>query len=117
MRVETVAEVLVRAGAVAFADGARGVDEGPDGQADAEGDEGFFFEATGELLPAVFIEEFTEMVVSWGESAESIAGETYLSRSKEEGRGASDILNWNQRQGRYPELSVIRSCQVQYPEA
>ena len=40
-----------------MADGTRGVVEGPAGQSDAEGDEGFFFEAAGELLPAVFVEE------------------------------------------------------------
>ena len=66
MRVEAVAEVLVRAGAVALAHGTRGVEEGPAGQADAEGDEGFFFEAAGELLPAVFVKEIAGMVVSWG---------------------------------------------------
>ncbi len=60
MGIETVAEELVGAGAIALADGSAGVVEGPAGQGDAEGDEGFFFEAAGEFLPAIFVVEISE---------------------------------------------------------
>lgn len=91
MRIESVAEELVCAGAITLADGAAGVVKGPAGYGDAEGDEGFFFEATGEFLPAVF---FKEIAGEWSVEvpcAREIDGETHA--SKEEGRGASDILD------------------------
>ena len=59
MRIETVAEELVCAGAITLADRASSIEEGPAGYAYAEGDEGFFFEATGELLPAIFFKEIS----------------------------------------------------------
>ena len=96
MRVEAVAEELVRAGAIALPDGAAGVVEGPAGYGDAEGDEGFFFEATGELLPAVF---FVKIAGTWSAEVRlrGIDWQTHGSLSKEEGRGASDILDWECR--------------------
>lgn len=66
MRIETVAEELVCAGAIALADGAAGVVEGPAGHGDAEGDEGFFFEAAGEFLPAVFVKEIARQCLAEG---------------------------------------------------
>lgn len=60
MRIETVAEELVCAGAITLADGAAGVVESPAGYGNAQGDEGFFFEATSELVPAVFFVEISE---------------------------------------------------------
>ena len=59
MRIETVAEELVCAGAIALADGAGGIVEGPAGYGDAKWDEGFFFETAGEFLPAVLIIEIS----------------------------------------------------------
>lgn len=44
---------------VAFAHGAGGAGEGPDGYADAEGDERFFADAAPELLGAIFVVEVT----------------------------------------------------------
>lgn len=92
MRIETVAEELVCARAVTLTDGAAGVVEGPAGYADAKGDEGFFFKATGEFLPAVFLEEIS---TTWSaeDNLRRIDSETHVSLSKEEGRGASDILD------------------------
>ena len=93
MRIETVAEELVCPCAIATTDGAAGVVEGPAGYGYAKGDEGFFFEATGEFLPAVLFEEISR---GWS------AGYVYVSRpvwtrlspSKEEGRGASDMVDY-----------------------
>lgn len=79
MRVEAVAEELVRAGAIALPDGAAGVVEGPAGYGDAEGDEGFFFEATGELLPAVF---FVKIGVAVERGGEGCVGHFGLGVSK-----------------------------------
>ena len=42
---------------VAFAHGAGGADDGPDGEGAAEGDEGFFADAADELLGAGFVVE------------------------------------------------------------
>lgn len=91
MRIESVAEELVCAGAITLADGAAGVVEGPAGYGDAEGDEGFFFEATGEFLPAVFFKEIAGQWSADDTLRTGIDGETHA--SKEEGRGASDILD------------------------
>jgi hypothetical protein len=44
---------------VAGADGARGTEESGTGEDASEGDEGFFFDTAGELLPAVFFVEIT----------------------------------------------------------
>lgn len=92
MRIESVAEELVCAGAITLADGAAGVVKGPAGYGDAEGDEGFFFEATGEFLPAVF---FKEIGIERG--GERCVGHLGLGMSK-------------MGRGRYQELWVMRSC-------
>jgi len=42
---------------VAFAHGAGGADDGPDGEGAAEGDEGFFADAADEFLGAGFVVE------------------------------------------------------------
>lgn len=60
MRIETIAKKLVCAGAITLADRTSSIEEGPAGYADAEGDEGFFFEAAGELLPSIFFVEISE---------------------------------------------------------
>lgn len=57
MRIKAVAEELVGLGTVALTNRAYGAEEGPAGEADAEGDEGFLSEATGYLLPALFVIE------------------------------------------------------------
>lgn len=67
MRIETVAEELVCAGAITLADRASSIEEGPAGYAYAEGDEGFFFEAAGELLPAIFFKKIWVAVERGGE--------------------------------------------------
>lgn len=83
---------MVRAGAVALADGAARVVEGPAGDGDAEGDEGLFFEAAGEFLQAVFVVEIARTGSAGASLRDEFDWQTYGSLSKEEGRGASDIF-------------------------
>lgn len=60
MGVETVAEELIRASAIACSHGLRSAEEGPAGEADPNGYKGFFLEPTGELLPPVFLVEIPD---------------------------------------------------------
>jgi hypothetical protein len=69
---------------VALADGLCGLVEGVDGGGAADGDEGFFFQATPELSKAPFFEEFAARValVGWHVGTWS---NTYGLSSKEDG--------------------------------
>ena len=96
MRIQTVAEELVRAGAITLTDGASSIVEGPAGYGDAKRDERFFFEAAGEFLPAILFEEVSRDG-SDEDSLRNIDRYTHVSLSKEEGRGASDIWRLNGR--------------------
>ena len=60
MRIATIAEILICESAIACADRLPRVVECPAGQSDPERDEGFLLEATGELLPPVFIEKISK---------------------------------------------------------
>lgn len=70
---------------VAFAHGARGSDNGPDGQTAAKGNEGFFAQAAPYFIDGVFIVEVAAIVRLNDECANQIA---YRFSSKEEGSGA-----------------------------
>ena len=95
MRIATIAEILVCESAIASADGLPRVVECPAGQSDAERDEGFLLEATGELLPSVFIEKISKQRSVRTARWQSLDRQNYLSLSKEEGRGAADISKYD----------------------
>ena len=91
MGIETVTEELICLRAIAFSDGEGGAEKCPAGQGDADGDERFFSEATGEFLEAIFFVEISAMneLISYDYGQ----GFWYVSPSKEEGRGASDMTD------------------------
>jgi len=64
LSIKPVAEELICASGIAFANGPRSTEESPAGQADADGYEGFFLKPAAEFLEPVFFVEISGRRVS-----------------------------------------------------